>query len=170
MNDHDQHHPDPHATNQPQQHNAPVRRLHLRLTNDLPDLDRQDAREIVTEIMEQYETLASIPTDLLPPDHLARLALRWLILSGWNAYAYQSGGTTGTWVCWLQPLADHRPDRNGRVTIQDWRDHWPAILLEARIFQYADDDDKRGSNSDAGSESAGEDNDERHSNEGTARP
>lgn len=83
------------------------------------------------EIAENLRRLADeMPADVLP-DGPARLALVWLISSGHDVYAYWSGGhITGTPVVWLQPLADTRPEKDGRVAISEWVTGWRALLGE----------------------------------------
>lgn len=87
------------------------------------------------EIADNLLSIEAIPPSVLGPKDLSHLALRWLAWGGFDAYAYASGGSdTGTWCAWIGPLADARSDKNGRVTIADWRDHWQALLAEAGII------------------------------------
>lgn len=83
------------------------------------------------EVTANLESLAEMPPDLLPDESPARLALVWLISSGHDVYCYWSGGhITGSPVVWLQPLADVRPGRDGRVAISDWCAQWEALVAE----------------------------------------
>lgn len=75
-----------------------------------------------------------VPASILPDTHPARLALVWLASSGRDVYAYWSGGhITGTPVVWLGPLADVRPEKDGRVRVAEWRDRWRELLCEMGI-------------------------------------
>lgn len=91
------------------------------------------------EVTANLESLAEMPPDLLPEDSPARLALVWLISSGLDVYAYWSGGRTyGTPVVWLQPLADVRSGKDGRVAIREWCEQWEALLAEMGLLPAAE--------------------------------
>lgn len=85
------------------------------------------------EVAENLASLGEMPPAILP-DSPARTALVWLISSGLDVYAYWSGGRTyGTPVVWLGPLADVRPEKDGRVCVAEWRDRWRELLCEMGI-------------------------------------
>src|SRR5262245_47128756 len=66
------------------------------------------------------------------PAALARLltgpqlwALHALIALGVDVIAYQPlGGEPTDWTLWVEVLARQRPDRDGRVTLDDWCVNW----------------------------------------------
>lgn len=87
------------------------------------------------EVTANLASLGEMTPDVLP-DGPARIALVWLISSGANVYCYWSGGRTyGRAVVWLQPLADVRPGKDGRVAISEWRDYWRELLCEMGISE-----------------------------------
>lgn len=82
------------------------------------------------EIAENVASIGDMPAQVLP-DGPARVALVWLASSGHDVRCYWSGGrVTGTPVVWLQPLADRRPEKDGRVTLAEWRVRWHELLCE----------------------------------------
>lgn len=96
-------------------------------------LPRSSGRLSPIEITDNLRSISDVPADVLP-DGTARVALTWLISTGFDVYCYASGGSTyGTWVCWLQPLCDARPGKDGRVSITEWRERWPELLAEMGI-------------------------------------
>lgn len=98
------------------------------LADDLEAHFEEDVRAERT--MANLASLRDVPAHVLP-DGPARTALVWLISAGHEAYCYASGGTlTGTRVVWLQPLADVRAGKDGRVTLDVWRVHYEELLTE----------------------------------------
>ena len=79
------------------------------------------------EIAEHLDSLAAVPRDILP-DGPARITLVGLATAGHDVYAYQAAGEHGPWNLWLQPLADARDDRNGRIGAGAWALFWDKLL------------------------------------------
>ncbi len=90
------------------------------------------------EVLEHFESIAAVPLEILPDD-LSRSVLRLLVAAGRDVYAYASGGeTTGTWCAWIGPLADVRPDHNGRVPLTEWVTSWRQLVDEMWPAMFAE--------------------------------
>lgn len=103
------------------------------MVDDLITHEAEDER--AERVMANLASLRAVPPDELPADGSpARTALVWLISAGYEAYCYPSGGSaTGTWVVWLQPLAEARAGGDGRVPLAVWCAHWPELLNEMGV-------------------------------------
>ncbi|SRR5258706_10181859 len=70
------------------------------------------------------------------PESLLHGPARWaLVAAGYKAetYVYRPYGAGPECLnIWLESLADQRPDRDGRVTISEWRADWRYYYIVVR--------------------------------------
>ena len=82
----------------------------------------------LSEAQANCASIWDIPESELPTG-AAQLVLIALARLGWDIYAYRPVASR-THVLWLGPLAETRPDHNGRVSLEEWQRDYSALLVQ----------------------------------------